>query len=455
MYKIKIITIFCILLIIINKYKWILWYNYIAKYDLETMNYGYADKNERLKYYDVNYYSFNLYKKVFNIKLNDQSKILEIGCGRGTGIYYLAKLYPNYNFVGIDRCDIAIKKAKLKYNLSNLKFEVGDAELLPFKTNSFDAIINIESSHCYKNFNKFLEQVKRVLKDETGNFCYADFRNDAFYKIQDLFDIKYHKDITLNVIQSLQFMKLTRQNQIKECNKNNNSFDKLILSMFANEFVADTTSNIYKNFKNGKNVYIHIHAINNKNYNIDCTNIFTTKDIRKIGKKKLSKKYFNVANKLINKKYEKRKNVPVQTVVSTNQKYSKQLLKSLSNNYTKPVIFKNCKLLSDKFEFNDQVQIKDGKNIKLVEKEKLENNMNIFNQKINKNYFSKLNKILKKEIIHYDYFETNPNHYTGILNEINSTINLQIEGTKRWTLIDTKYSDYLLPASTIKNNIQY
>ena len=57
----------------------------------------------------------------------------------------------------------------------NLSFCVGDSEKIPFKDESFDILLNVESSHCYGNIPLFLAEVKRVLKPG-GFFLWADFR---------------------------------------------------------------------------------------------------------------------------------------------------------------------------------------------------------------------------------------------------------------------------------------
>ena len=49
---------------------------------------------------------------------------------------------------------------------------------LPFPADSFDAVVNVESSHCYGSFEAFLREVNRVLKPG-GHFLYADFRDQA------------------------------------------------------------------------------------------------------------------------------------------------------------------------------------------------------------------------------------------------------------------------------------
>ena len=51
----------------------------------------------------------------------------------------------------------------------------GDAQNLPFPDQSFDAVINVEASHQYPDFPRFLEEVTRVLRPG-GHFLYTDSR---------------------------------------------------------------------------------------------------------------------------------------------------------------------------------------------------------------------------------------------------------------------------------------
>ena len=56
----------------------------------------------------------------------------------------------------------------------------GNAESLPFADESFDAVINVEASHGYPDFPRFLAEVARVLRPG-GHFLYADFRGFLEY----------------------------------------------------------------------------------------------------------------------------------------------------------------------------------------------------------------------------------------------------------------------------------
>ena len=54
-----------------------------------------------------------------------------------------------------------------------MRFEVGDAETLPFDAESFDIVTNLESSSCYPDVHAFYREVHRVLAPG-GHFLYSD-----------------------------------------------------------------------------------------------------------------------------------------------------------------------------------------------------------------------------------------------------------------------------------------
>jgi len=69
----------------------------------------------------------------------------------------------------------SIEKCRERHKLPGLDFVQGDAENLPFPDQSFDAVINVEASHQYPHFPRFLEEVARVLRPG-GYFLYTDSR---------------------------------------------------------------------------------------------------------------------------------------------------------------------------------------------------------------------------------------------------------------------------------------
>jgi SAM-dependent methyltransferase len=98
---------------------------------------------------------------------------IEIGCGPGAGSAYLARTYGPASFVGIDLNNDLIAWCREHHDLPNLRFLQGDAQDLPIESGSVDAVVNLESSHCYPSRLRFFEEVARVLRPG-GSFLFAD-----------------------------------------------------------------------------------------------------------------------------------------------------------------------------------------------------------------------------------------------------------------------------------------
>jgi len=101
--------------------------------------------------------------------------ILEVSCGHGGGASYLARTLRPKSYIALDLNPAGIKFCKQRHRVDGLDFVQGDAENLPFESNTFDAVINVEASHCYPSLPRFLAEVARVLRPG-GHFLYADFR---------------------------------------------------------------------------------------------------------------------------------------------------------------------------------------------------------------------------------------------------------------------------------------
>ncbi|HKR21157.1 MAG TPA: methyltransferase domain-containing protein, partial [Pyrinomonadaceae bacterium] len=116
-----------------------------------------------------------MYRHVLKSADLKDKDVLEIGCGAGGGAAFIARHYQPKSMTGIDLLPVNIAGAEERGAIPNLTFAIGDATSLQFADNSFDVVVNIESSHCYSSVEKFLSEVKRVLKPG-GVFLYADHR---------------------------------------------------------------------------------------------------------------------------------------------------------------------------------------------------------------------------------------------------------------------------------------
>jgi SAM-dependent methyltransferase len=102
-------------------------------------------------------------------------RVLEVSCGAGGGASYIVRNLGPACYTGLDLNPASIDKCRERHNLTGLDFVQGDAENLPFPDESFDAVINVEASHQYPHFPRFLAEVARVLRPG-GHFLYTDSR---------------------------------------------------------------------------------------------------------------------------------------------------------------------------------------------------------------------------------------------------------------------------------------
>jgi len=190
-------------------------YWYISKMDKKSditfMNYGYSkDRHEiALTQKDKrNKYSAQLYDYVANNVDIKGKDVLEVGCGRGGGLSYINRYLSPKTVTGLDLNSKAIKFCRRNYSKEKNTFLQGNAQQLKFEDNSFDVVINVESSHRYNQMNKFLAEVYRVLRPG-GYLLLADFRLNN--EIKDLnehlgkssFKVVTNEVITQNVLEAL------------------------------------------------------------------------------------------------------------------------------------------------------------------------------------------------------------------------------------------------------------
>jgi len=218
------------------------------------MNYGFSQpENQGEK--DLDTFSENLYRHLFNKTALENRAILEVGCGRGGGCELLLDYHPK-TVTGLDFSEKGIKFCQNAYKNPSLEFVAGNAEALPFADQSFDIIINVESSHCYGNRAAFFKEVYRTLKPN-GFFLYADFMGSIHYhkrpvQLSDTgFKVVSQEDITSNVVLSMDRSAPFKRQFIEKLVPK--PFRKII-----NDFVGLPGSDIYNKLKNNQSTYFSI-----------------------------------------------------------------------------------------------------------------------------------------------------------------------------------------------------
>ena len=167
-----------------NKY----WYPLISrrweKEDIVFLNWGYEEDPPMglplAPEDEPNRYCIQLYHRTATQADLGGKQVLEVSCGHGGGAAYLVKTFHPASYTGLDYNPDGIDFARRRHKLPGLEFVHGNAESLPFPNESFDAVINVEASHAYPHFDRFLPEVPRVLRPG-GHFLYADFRGFLEY----------------------------------------------------------------------------------------------------------------------------------------------------------------------------------------------------------------------------------------------------------------------------------
>lgn len=99
-----------------------------------------------------------------NLKLDKNSKILDVGTGTGFLALLLAEL--GYKVVGIDLSEKMMSKAieKAESNGFDIKFQLGGAENTQFEDECFDAVISRHLLWTLPNPKRAIEEWHRILK---------------------------------------------------------------------------------------------------------------------------------------------------------------------------------------------------------------------------------------------------------------------------------------------------
>ncbi|MFG0284232.1 MAG: class I SAM-dependent methyltransferase [Phycisphaerales bacterium JB039] len=94
--------------------------------------------------------------------------VLDVGCGAGLAMIYLAERYPRSRFVGSDFSREAISKARdeaERRELSNVRFEVADAAKLDYDAD-FDLVTTFDAVHDQADPARVLANIRRAVRPD-------------------------------------------------------------------------------------------------------------------------------------------------------------------------------------------------------------------------------------------------------------------------------------------------
>jgi sporadic carbohydrate cluster protein (TIGR04323 family) len=142
--------------------------------------YDYWDGDRKYGYggykYIYGYHSILAKKIIKDYSLNNNSKVLDLGCGKGFLLYEIKKILSNIKVVGIDVSKYA--KSTSKKEISRFIKNKDLKKKINYENNSFDLVISINTLHNLK-----LEYVAQCLKEierigKSKFICVESYRNE-------------------------------------------------------------------------------------------------------------------------------------------------------------------------------------------------------------------------------------------------------------------------------------
>lgn len=140
-----------------------------AKYSKIAKEYGFEYWDGDRRYCYGGYHYDGRWKQVAEAiiatyNLNTNSKVLDVGCGKGFLLYEIYKLVPGIQISGFDISDYALKNAPEEIKPYLFLHKAQDT--YPYEDNYFDLIISINVLHNLYifDFKKAIKEIQRVGK---------------------------------------------------------------------------------------------------------------------------------------------------------------------------------------------------------------------------------------------------------------------------------------------------
>jgi len=134
----------------------------------KNYDYDYWDGDRMYGYggyrYIKDYWKKTAIDLIKDYKLNNESKLLDVGCGKGFLLFEIKKILPKINIIGIDISKYAIQNAHPKIKKFLKYFDIN--KKLFYKDKEFDLVISLAALHNldHTGLDMALSEIERVGK---------------------------------------------------------------------------------------------------------------------------------------------------------------------------------------------------------------------------------------------------------------------------------------------------
>jgi malonyl-CoA O-methyltransferase len=113
------------------------------------------------------------------------TRALDIGTGTGNLTAGLIQRFPNAIIFGCDLAGSMLVEARKKTGEKGI-FSTADAELLPYKKNSFELVVSSFTFQWLNDWSRAMNEIKKVLKPG-GTFAFTVFGLETFFELRQSF----------------------------------------------------------------------------------------------------------------------------------------------------------------------------------------------------------------------------------------------------------------------------